>query len=153
MAATGKWKAGTNPAGTPLTVFTGAAINSLTNNTATAASTAIANQTNLDLYADIYLHLGSLTPTAGGHLTLYILEAIDSSTYPSATAAVLRNQPSHVLATFSLDTTVGAQDVIVRNVLLPPASFKLVLDNQSGVTLNAAGNTLTLITYNFDLNG
>ena len=153
MATTGKWKAGTNPPGTPLTVFTGAAINSLANNTATAASTAIANQTNLDLYADIWLHLGSLTPTAGGYVTIYILEAIDSSTYPSATASILRNQPSHVLVTMSLDTAVGAQDVVVRNVLLPPASFKLVLDNQSGVSLNAAGNTLTLITYNLDLNG
>lgn len=128
-------------------------LNSLANNTACAASSAIANQTNLDIYADIWLHLASWSPVAPNYATLYILEAVDGSTYPSATGAVLRNQPSQILCTFPLDTTAAtAQDVVVRNVLLPPGSFKLVFDNQSGATLNASGNTVKMITYGVNLN-
>jgi len=128
-------------------------LNALTNNTASAASSAIANQTNLDLRADIWLHLASLTPTGAPYINVYILEAIDGSTYPSATGSVLRNQPQQLLCSFNLDTSTAAQDVVVRDVPLPPASFKVVLDNQSGVTLGATLNTLKMITYNQNLNG
>lgn len=129
-------------------------LNALANNAASAASSAIANQTNLDVYADIELVLASLSPAAPNYATLYILEAIDGSNYPSATAAVLRNQPSQILCTFALDTTAAtAQRVVVRNVLLPPGSFKVVLDNQAGVALGGTGNTVKMITYNVNLNG
>lgn len=152
MANTGKWAAGTNPAGTALSVHS-TSLNSLANNAASAASSAIANQTNLDIYGQFTLHLASLTPGAGGYITLYITPATDNSTYPSATATVLRNQPDKILYTFPLDTAVGAQDLVTPVLMLPPCSFKIVLDNQSGVALNAAGNTLAMINANFNLNG
>jgi len=128
-------------------------LNALGSGSASAASSAIANQTNLDVYADIELVLGSLSPVAPNYATLYVLEAIDGTNYPSATAAVIRNQPAQILCTFALDTTAAtAQRVVVRNVLLPPGSFKVVLDNQAGVALNATGNTVRMITYGVNLN-
>ncbi len=128
-------------------------LNSLANGAATAASSAIANQTNLDIYADIELVLASLSPVAPNYGTLYILEAVDGTNYPSATAAVLLNQPSQILCTFALDTTATtAQRIVVRNVLLPPASFKVAYYNQAGVALGASGNTIRAITYGLNLN-
>jgi len=148
MSNIGKWKAPSSVVSLLTTE-----LNSLANNTASAASSAIANETNLDVYADIWLHLASLTPTGAPYINLYILEAIDGSTYPSATGSVLRNQPQHLLCSFILDTTAAAQDVIVRGVMLPPGSFKVVADNQSGPTLAASGSYVKMITYNLDLNG
>lgn len=153
MANTGKWVAGTNPAGTPLSVHS-TSLNSLANNAASAASSAIANQTGLDLYGVFTLHLAALSPAAGGYITVYILTATDNSTYPSATAAVLRNQPDKILWTFPLDTTAAtAQDLVTPAILLPPCAFKIVVDNQSGVALAASASTLSLINANFNLNG
>lgn len=151
MANTAKWTHGTSAPASPLSVLT-TELNALANNTASAASATIANATNKDLYADLWVHLASLTPAAGGYLTLYILESIDGSTFPAATGSVLRNQPTHVLATMQLNPAVGAQDVVVRNVLLPPADFKIVLDNQSGVALAGTLNTVKLINSNLNLN-
>ena len=149
MSNIGKWNA---PSG-PTSLLT-TELNSLASGSATAASSAIANQTNLDMYADLWLHLASFSPGTNPYVVVYILEAIDGSTYPSATASVLRNQASQVLCTIPLDTTAAtAQDVVVRNVLIPPGSFKVVLDNQSGAALASSGNTLKMNTYDLNLNG
>lgn len=128
-------------------------LNALANGSASAASGAIANQTNLDIYADLELVLASLSPAAPNYCTLYLLEAVDGTNYPPATASVLRNQPSQILCTFPIDTTAAtAQRIVVRNVLLPPATFKVVLDNQAGVALAASGSTVKMITYGVQLN-
>jgi hypothetical protein len=148
MAAIGKW----GNLSSPVSLLT-TELNSLADNAASAASSAIANQTNLDVYADIELVLASLSPAAPNYCTLYILEAIDGTNYPSATAGVLRNQPSQILCSFSLDTTAStAQRVVVRNVVLPPGSFKVVLDNHAGVALASSGNSVKMNTYNVNLN-
>lgn len=153
MANTGKWIAGASAPGSPTTVLS-TELNSLANNTMSSASTTVvANQTNLDIYADIELVLASFTPGSNPYVTIYILEAIDSTNYPTA-SAVLRNQPSQVLCSIPLDTSAAtAQRIVVRNVLLPPGSFKLALDNQSGQAIAASGNTVKIITYNYNLNG
>ncbi len=149
MASLGKW----GNLSSPVSLLT-TELNSLANNAASAASSAIANETNLDVYADIELVLATLSPAAPNYCTLYLLEAIDGTNYPSATAGVLRNQPVHILCTFPLDTSAStAQRVVARNVMLPPGSFKVVLDNQSGAALASSGNTVKMITYDVNLNG
>jgi hypothetical protein len=153
MAGIGKWKAGANPAGTPLTVFSGAAVNGLTNGSMSAASAEIDNSAALELFADLGLHLDSMTTTAGARIDIYILQALDGTNYPAVTAAVLRGQPSMLLCSIGLYVGTNAQDPTMRNLLLPPTKFKLVLDNQSGATLPAANTLLELITYNYDNNG
>jgi len=42
---------------------------------------------------------------------------------------------------------------VIRNVMLPPATVKFYLDNQTGVSLNASGNTVKILAYNVNLNG
>ena len=148
MANLGKWG---NRSATTQVMTT--ELNALANATATTLSAVVANQTNLDIYADVWLHLATLTATAGAYGTLYILPALDGAFYPSSAAAGLRQQTTHVLCTFALGTpTTTAQDIVVRNVVLPPEAFKLVYDNQAGVALNPLANTITFITYDVNLN-
>ena len=148
MANIAKWNA-------PSAVVTvlSTELNSLANNTLSAASAAIANQTNRDLYCDLELVLGALSPGTTPYVTIYILEAIDGTNYPPATAA-LRNQPAQVLCTIPVDTTAAtAQRIAVRNLLLPPGTFERVLDNQTGVALAASGTTVKIQAYDLNLNG
>jgi hypothetical protein len=119
-----------------------------------AASAAIANQSNLDLYADFTLHLAALSPAVGAFISVYILEALDDSTYPVPSDAALRLQAGQTLFSIQLGQDAAtAQDVVVRNVLLPPHAFKIKLDNQAGVSLAASGNTLSISQYNVNENG
>ena len=148
MANIAKWNA---PSATVSALTT--ELNSLANNTLSAQSAAIANQTNLDIYVDIELVLASLSPTAGAFCALYVAEAIDGTNYPNPSGADQRLQTTALLAVFGLSTTAAtAQRVVVRNVVIPPATFKLALDNQAGVGLGASGNSVTLLAYDVNLN-
>jgi hypothetical protein len=149
MANIGKWNA---PSAT-ISVLT-TELNSLANTTMSAASTAISNQTNLDVYADIEVNLAALSPTAGAYVGLYILEAVDGTNYPAQSDADLRLTTSQLLASLPIGTTAStAQRIVARNVLVPPGSFKLKLDNQTGVALAASGNTVKFNVYDVNLNG
>lgn len=147
MASIGKWNAPSSPVSLLTTD-----LNSLANNTLSAASAAVNNDTDLNIYADFELVLASLSPTAGAYVSIYILEAIDGTNYPEATA--LRLKTTQLLLTIPLDTTATtAQRIAARNITLPPGKFKIVLDNQAGVALGASGNTLKMLPYNVNLNG
>lgn len=147
MANIGKWNA---PSATSTILST--ELNSLGNNTMTAASPAIANQTNLDIYVDIEVNLASLSPSAGAYVSLYILEAVDGTNYPAQSDADTRLTSTQLLCVVPIGTTAAtAQRVAVRNVVIPPGSFKIKLDNQTGVALNATGNTVKWNAY--DVNG
>jgi len=149
MANIGKWN---TPSG-PTTVLS-TELNSLGSGSMTAASAAVANQTNLDMYADIEVNLASFSPASGAYVAIYIAEAVDASNYPTQSAADMRLTSTQLLANLPLGTTAStAQRVVARNVLLPPGSFKLYLDNQSGAALAASGSTVKLLTYNMNLNG
>lgn len=149
MSSIGKWNA---PSAT-VTVLT-TELNSLANATLSAASAAIANQTNLDMYADLEVVLGSLSPAAGAYVAIYIALAVDGTNYPAPSGADIRLTSTQLLCTIPVGTTGStAYRVAVRNVLLPPGTFKLYLDNQTGVTLAASGNTLKLNAYDVNLNG
>lgn len=153
MANTAKYVSGANALSSPVTLLT-TELNSLGNNAASAASGAVNNLSSLDLYCDLILHLASLSPGTGAYVSIYILVSYDGGTnYPSATGSVLRNQASQLWCTIPLDTTAStAQDIVVRNLVMPPQKFKVVLDNQAGVALNASGNTLSIESYNINLN-
>lgn len=149
MANIGKW----NTPSSLVSVLT-TELDSLANNAMSAASGAINNDTNLDMYGDLELNLGTLSPTAGGYVAVYIAEAADGTNYPAPSAADQRLQTNALLCTFALSTTATtAQRLVARNVLLPPGKFKIYLDNQAGAAMNASGNTLKLLPYNTNLNG
>ncbi len=149
MANVGKWNTPTSIASILTTE-----LNSLGNNTMCSASADYDNSTNLNIYADIELVLASLSPSAGAYVAVYILEAPDNSNYPAQSDADLRLTTTQLLCIIPIGTTAStAQRVTVRNLVLPPSHFKLKLDNQTGVSLNASGNTLKLLAYNINGNG
>lgn len=149
MANIGKWG---NAAAISTVLSTG--LNSLSNNTMSAASSAIANQTNLDIYCDIEVNLAALSPSASAYVALYILEALDGSNYPAQSDADLRLTTTQLLCVVPIGVTSStAQRVAIRNVVIPPGSFELKLDNQTGVALASSGNTVKIVTYDVNLNG
>lgn len=149
MASIGKW----NTPSSIVSVLT-TELNSLGSGSMSAASAAINNDTNLDMYGDLELNLGALSPTAGGYVAVYIAEAADGTNYPAPSAADQRLQTNALLCTYAVSTTAStAQRLVVRNVLLPPGKFKLYVDNQSGGAMAASGNTLKLLPYNINMNG
>lgn len=149
MANIGKWNA---PSSTATILST--ELDSLADGSASSASSAIANQTNLDIYVDIEINLGSLTPTAGAYVSLYILEAIDGSNYPSQSTADMRLTSTQLLCVVPIGVAAAtAQRVAVRNIVIPPGSFKIILDNHAGAALAANGNTVKFNAYNMNLNG
>lgn len=113
-------------------------LNALANNTASAASSAIDNTTNLDLYADFELVLGTTSSrTAGCVVSLYITPSLDGTNY-----ADVSSSSAELLGVFPLATGTGAARVIIRDCPIPPALFKVFVVNSSTQALNASGNTV-----------
>ena len=149
MANIGKWNAYRGI----VSVLT-TELNSLANNTISAVSAAIDNSTNLDIYADFELVLASLSPTAGAHIDVYIALALDGTNYPADAAATMRLQTTQLLFSLGIGTTAStAQRLDIRQVVIPPGTFKIYLDNQAGVSFGATLNTLKMNAYNLNLNG
>lgn len=148
MANIGKWSSSPT-----LTTVMTTALNSLANATMSAASSAV-NNVGGDIYADIEVVLASLSPTTGARVDIYILEAVDGTNYPAQSDADLRLTGTQLLVSIPVGITAStAQRIAVRNVPLPNQTFELKLDNQTGATLNASGNTVKISTYNVNLNG
>jgi hypothetical protein len=118
-----------------------------------AASSTYANQTNLDLYGDLEVNIGALSPTTGGYVAIYILVAVDGTNFPAQSDADLRLTTTQLLCNIPIGTTAStAQRVAIRNILLPPEPFQIKLDNQSGATL-PSGWTVKMNAYSVNLNG
>src|SRR5215472_3707546 len=152
MANRGIWSLfGSNPT----TVLSGATLNALAGGSMSAASATYNNQTNLDLYCDVEVYLDPLSPSAGAHVDIYILAAIDGTNFPAQSAADLRLTTTQLLCSIPIGTTAStAQRVAVRNVPLPPQPVQFKLDNQTGGTLAANNNnTVKIDTYCYNLNG
>ena len=153
MANIGKWVAGANAPGSPLTVLS-TGLNSLGNATMSSASSTLDNSSNLDLYCDLEVVLASLSPSAGAYVAIYVWESPDGTNFPAQSDADLRLTSTQLFCVIPVGTTAStAQRVTARNILLPPAKIQFKLDNQTGVSLNASGNTVKIITYNYNLNG
>jgi hypothetical protein len=121
--------------------------------TMSATSATYNNQTNLDLYCDVEFNCGSLSPSAGAYVSIYVYESIDGTNFPAQSAADLRLTTTQLLCNIPIGTTATtAQRVVARNVLLPPAAIQFLLDNQTGATL-PSGWTVRISPYSFNLNG
>jgi hypothetical protein len=133
--ATAKWATpgaeGSNLAGT--------ALDSLGNGSAAAAIT-YDNSTALDLYVGVRVALGSITPTAGGSITLQVY-AVQGAVVPDfvAGAGDTYTQP--------LTTTTSAKNLYFPMVRAYPRSLRFVITNNAGVALAATGNSLAVSAY------
>ena len=143
------WAVGAYTENAELSVLAGTDLNAL-GSAAVKASAALDNSGNKDKYGDLFVHLDALSPGAGAHLDIYLLPSHDGTNYPSATAAVVRNQTTLFVGSIPLDTTAAtAQDVVLKGIILPVSHYKIVLDNQSGVAIPSNNNSYAkMITYN-----
>jgi len=123
------------------------ALNSITTGSATAASSAITNSTNLALWMDVSLMLGSVNPSGTPYLELHLLpKAGDGSTYADRSAQTLVD---------TLVVTTGSSAKVAQSIgiVVPPGDYELMLVNQMGVTTASSGNTLYYRLYDMNLNG
>lgn len=113
----------------------------------TSAFITYDNSTNLDLYASISVELGSITPTAGGSITLRV-HSTSSTKTPDDTGSVGGGDQY----TAPLLISASVKVVVFPMVRLYPESMRLQITNNSGVTTNASGNALYVRPWNESVN-
>lgn len=114
-------------------------------NGSTSAFVTHDNSTNLDLYANIEIDLGSFTSTTGASITLRVFSTANAgSSVPDATGSVGGGD------TYTVAITVGASAklVTIPMVRLYPFSLRLCVTNNGGAAFAASGNAIKVQPYN-----
>jgi len=143
-----KWNAGT------ITTLASTELNSLAN-AASALGVEFDNTVDDYLYGVFELTVTFGTnPTASRTVDLYIIPAIDGTNYSTTiTGASGYAQSNSYAGSFSLQAVTTLQRLTVGGIgyrgllYLPPAKFKAMLINNSGVAFPASGSTLKMIPY------
>ena len=124
-----------------LTTALSTELNGLANNTYSALSAEINNESSLALYIDLELTLATqgAARSTGAWVGVYIATAVDPTpTYPDTSLDAF----AELLAAFPLDNTTTARRLTRTNIAVPPLRFKLYVKNVTGQALAASGNTL-----------
>lgn len=116
-------------------------LNSLANGSESTVVT-YDNSTNRDLYAVVTIKLGSITPVAGGSITLRVTlnDGTDSADRVGGDQYVI-----------PLIAGTGAKVAVQNMVRIYPFSNRLSVVNNAGVTLNASGNEIYVTPWNEDI--
>ena len=130
----------------------------LANGNSVLDSTDILNQTALDIYADVSISLtiASSTIAAGANMTFWIaMLNQDGTTYGDnkVTTTPAAVTPSYSPAAVIPTNPGTAQTSIIGNafgIIIPPGTFRWLVQNNIGFTLTAA--TIKYRTYNMNLN-
>lgn len=110
-------------------------------------SSAVNNDSDLYLYADLELSFASAAFGAGAYVDLYLLESVDGSNYEDGDSSTTPTSQCH-LARVPFRNATAAQIHTVKGVILPPTKFKILAETHVGVTLAGSGNTLKISRYN-----
>jgi hypothetical protein len=152
--ATERWIAGSGQGLSWGSAGFGSELNSLVSGNAVIAGTALDNSSALDVFADLSISLGSITPGSGAPyigLYLYPLNQ-DGSSYGDgrfgSSAAGPPPSQYYVGAIPCVPSTVGVITGAIRGIVIPPGQWKLVLYNLAGATLASGSNTVKYRTYN-----
>lgn len=121
--------------------FAGTTLNSLANNSESSVVT-YDNSTNKDLYGAVTLKLGSITPSAGGSVTLRVTMSDGTDTGDRIGGDVYVSP---------LTSGASAKVVVFPMVRIYPFSLRFSLVNNSGATLAASGNEMYVTPYNEDI--
>jgi hypothetical protein len=152
--ATEKWIAGSGQGLTWGAAMGSSDPNSLASGNAILSTVQVNNSTALDVFADISISLGSVTPGAGAPsigLYLYPLNEDGSSYGDGRFGSAAAGPPGSQYYLGSIPcvpSTAGVITGMIRGIILPPGAFKLVLWNNSGVALAASSNVVDYRTYN-----
>ena len=120
-------------------------LNSLASGSASAASGALGGDTtDAEIEGDwIVLTGGSITPGTGARCDIYLIRAADGTNYEDATTGASESLPPDACIGSAVPTSgAGTKRFVLRDQRLPPGLFKVILQNELGVSLPASGNTL-----------
>jgi len=135
--ATAKWAAPS----TRSSNFAGTSLNSLASGSESVVVT-YDNSANRNLYGAVTIKLGSITPSAGGSITLRVTVNDGTDTADKAAGD---------LYTAQLLSGASAKVVIIPMVRIYPFSLRFSVINNSGVAFAASGNELYVTAYNEDV--
>ena len=141
MAAV-KW--GSSPA---TTSYLTTDLNSLAND-GNKLGAAIDNSTSLHMYIDVDfdLALQGTARTAGAHIAVFLIPAVDGTNYASGDDSF--DPPANrFVAALSLDAAVTARRVAAQMIPVPPGLFKLLFENKTGQAFAASGNVAAYRLY------
>jgi hypothetical protein len=162
MTARTAWTAGNGAGLTWTTGINSADLASMPTGSTVVSSVAdIANGTNLDMFMDVScrLAISSSTIIAGANLALWLYDLLDDGTtygdgqFTNGTQAAKTPMFSPI-ATIPL-VAAASQTLLIgyaNQIIIPPGSFRLALQNNSGFTLTAGTQTVKYRTYNLNLN-
>jgi hypothetical protein len=146
--ATVKWAAAPTDRGTVLTTE----LNTLTDTSYCAPGTAYDNTANLDRWGWVeFTSGGSLTPTTGAMLTIFMLHSPGGTNYDDGPNTSGTNPGTHdIVGTIALTASANnpRRGITLYPFPLPPGKVKFALKNDCGATLPGSGNTLRLWTSN-----
>jgi hypothetical protein len=100
------------------------------------------NSSNRNLYGAVTLKLGSITPAAGGYVTLRVTLSDGTDT---------ANKAAGDIYSATLLSGASAKVVIFPMVRIYPFSLRFSVINNSGTTFNAADNDIYVTPYNEDV--
>lgn len=167
MANRTSWVAGNGVGLTWTTAFTSTDFTGSqpTNGQTLLSTTTIANgSTNLDQYMHLSVEqsISSSTIAAGANFTIWLcaLKAGGSNYWPPLTAGTAGSPvppwaPAVVIplyAAASQTTLVGSTADLGPPIVIPPCSFRLIMQNNCGFTLTSSTQTWDYITFNVNLN-
>jgi len=116
-------------------------LNSLANAQWTVPSAAVT--TALHLFVDFtFTAGGSVTPTAGAYIGVYIIPGGPTASYPVANTATVGPGEGYLAGMIPLIALAGTAVGHLLNVPAPAYDFKVTVGNFSGVALTATSNTL-----------
>ena len=120
-------------------------LNALANATMSSASGAIDNATDKYLMMDVELYADwDVAPSAGGYVAVYLLPTLDGTNYADSH----QDYAPHWLAAVPVRALTTVQRIIVRDLPVPPYSFKLAAYNGAGQAMSASGHTLKYRRHN-----
>ena|ERR1700757_2149908 len=159
------WTSGNGQGYTWGTLFNGSDLVSMPSGDAVLSTvTAIANQTNQDIYMDVSIEMtiGSATPSAGASVSLYAYYLLgDGTTYGdgqlvAGTQKAYVPQGNQLVGVLPIETSAAVTLMcgMLNGVVIYPGTVLFALYNGTGVTLSAtAGNCVVKYrTYNLNLN-
>lgn len=112
-------------------------LNSLANTALSAASSTVDNETDLYEFINLEVVLASLTPTGTPAINVYVSYSLDGTNFDDGSVSEME-----LLASCPLSTSASAKRVSRGNIPIRPLKAQLYVENRSGVSLAASGNTL-----------
>lgn len=123
----------------------GQTLDSATDNEYTDLSNEVDNSTNLYMFADVEVVLGSaaFTGTDSG-IEVYLIPSVDGTNYPTWTGNGTSDEQENngfFVGFVPTTGTTAAQRAVLRDVELPSGKYKWAFRNRGNVTLAASGNS------------